>query len=190
MQKAAAALVAQPIAVAPDRDDLAVVQQPIEDGGGGDRVAKHLPPFANRPVAGDQHAGPLIAPRHELEEQVRGRRLKWQVAQFIDDQQLGLGELQQLLLEPAIGVRLRQPGHQRRRRGKEHRVAAIHRFAPEGNRQVISYRLSTHVRGFGAGLYAGSGIGWLRRDWRTSSGTLNCAATIRLPSWTEIELPS
>ncbi|MBR8473829.1 hypothetical protein, partial [Burkholderia cenocepacia] len=43
--------------------------------------------------------------------------------------------------------------------------------------KMISYRLSTHVRGFGAGLYAGSGIGWLRRDWRTSSGTLNCAAT-------------
>ncbi|MBR8394792.1 hypothetical protein QZM46_31025, partial [Burkholderia vietnamiensis] len=47
----------------------------------------------------------------------------------------------------------------------------------QGLREMISYRLSTHVRGFGAGLYAGSGIGWLRRDWRTSSGTLNCAAT-------------
>jgi pimeloyl-ACP methyl ester carboxylesterase len=62
--------------------------------------------------------------------------------------------------------------------------------ADDWDAQMISYRLSTHVRGFGAGLYAGSGIGWLRRDWRTSSGTLNCAATIRLPSWTEIELPS
>jgi len=79
-------------------DDLAVMEQPIEDGGGGDRVAEHLPPLANRPVAGNQRAGTFVAPRHELEAQVRGSGLERQVPEFVDDQQLGLRELQQLLL--------------------------------------------------------------------------------------------
>jgi len=42
VQKAAAALVAQPVAVTPDRDHLAVMQSPIEDGGGRHSIAKHL----------------------------------------------------------------------------------------------------------------------------------------------------
>jgi hypothetical protein len=36
-----------------------------------------------------------------LEEQVRGVGLERQVAQLVHDQQLGLGEVQQLVLEPA-----------------------------------------------------------------------------------------
>lgn len=87
------------------------MQQPIEDGGGGDGVAEHRPPLANRPVAGDQHAGPLVTSRHQSEEQVRRRWLEGQVPELIDDQQLGLRELQQLLLKPPVGVRLREPGH-------------------------------------------------------------------------------
>lgn len=38
------------------------------------------------------------------EEQVRGVRLERQVAAFVDDQQLRLGEMQQLLLQPSLGA--------------------------------------------------------------------------------------
>jgi hypothetical protein len=37
------------------------MERPIVDGG-GDRVAEHLPPPADRPVAGDRHARALAAP--------------------------------------------------------------------------------------------------------------------------------
>ena len=47
-KKAAVALVAQLVTVVPDRDDLAVMQQSVEDGHGCHRVAKDLPPFVLR----------------------------------------------------------------------------------------------------------------------------------------------
>jgi hypothetical protein len=38
--------VLEPVAVAVDRDDFAVVQEPVEDRGGQDLVAEDLAPFA------------------------------------------------------------------------------------------------------------------------------------------------
>lgn len=40
MQKAAPALLAQPVVLAPDGDDVAVVEHPVEARGGHDRVAE------------------------------------------------------------------------------------------------------------------------------------------------------
>src|SRR3546814_744335 len=61
LHQAGTALLAQPIAVAADGDDLAVVQQAIEDRGGDDGIAEHAAPFPDRAVAGDQHAAALVA---------------------------------------------------------------------------------------------------------------------------------
>ena len=41
VDQAGAALLAQTVAVAADGDDLAVVEEPVEDGGGDDRVAEY-----------------------------------------------------------------------------------------------------------------------------------------------------
>ena len=108
MQKAAASLFAKTVAVAADGDDVAVVKQPIEDRGSHDGVAEDRAPFADRAIRGHQHRPALVASRHELEEQMRGIWLEGQIAEFIDDQQLRLGEVGQLFLEPAIGVGLGQ----------------------------------------------------------------------------------
>jgi hypothetical protein len=45
-----AALLAQPVAVAADRDDVAVVQELVEDRGGDDGIAEHAAPLADRAV--------------------------------------------------------------------------------------------------------------------------------------------
>ena len=70
---------------------MAVVEQPIADGSGHDRIGEHRPPFGHAPVRGDQHRARLVAPTDQLEEEVRGVGFQRQVAQLVDDQQLGLG---------------------------------------------------------------------------------------------------
>src|SRR5207248_3019591 len=67
--------------------------------------------------------------RHELEEQVRGIGLERQVAELVDDQELGLGVEAEPVLEPPVGVRLDQGGDQRWRGDEQHRVALADRFA-------------------------------------------------------------
>src|SRR5260370_1470088 len=96
-----AALLAYPVAVAADRDDVAMVQQPVEDGGGDDSIAEDAAPLADRAGAGDQHRAALIAARDQLKEHKRRIGLEWQVAEVVDDQQPGFGEEAQPLLQPA-----------------------------------------------------------------------------------------
>jgi hypothetical protein len=48
LDQAGAGFLAQPIAVATDGQDVAVVQQSVEDGSGHDRVAEDLASFADR----------------------------------------------------------------------------------------------------------------------------------------------
>jgi hypothetical protein len=82
--EAGTALLAQAIAVATDGDDLAVMQQVIKDGGRHDRLAEHGAPLADRAIAGEQHAATFVAPRDELEEEMRGIGLEGEIPQLID----------------------------------------------------------------------------------------------------------
>ena len=77
-------LLPQSEALSGNRQHVTVVQQPVEYRRGDHRVAEHLAPFADRTVRRDQDAAALVAPRDELEEQVRGVRLEGQVAELID----------------------------------------------------------------------------------------------------------
>lgn len=86
---------------------MAVMQESVQDRGGDHGVAEYRAPFSDRAVAGHEHHQPrsaLVAPTHQLEEQVSGVRLEGQVVQFVDDQQLWLSEVHQLFTEPAFGV--------------------------------------------------------------------------------------
>lgn len=100
--------VAPPVAVAADGNDVAMMKQAVEDGGGHHRVSKDLAPFADGAVAGDEHAAALVAARHKLEEEVRGVWLERQVAEFVDDQELRLGTEAEPVLEAALGMGARE----------------------------------------------------------------------------------
>ena len=76
LEQAGTALFAQPVAVAANGDDVAVVQQTIENGGRHHRIAEHGAPLANRAVAGEQQTAALVAARDELEEEMCGVGLK------------------------------------------------------------------------------------------------------------------
>jgi hypothetical protein len=113
-----------------------VVEQPIEDRGRHHRIAEHLAPFADRTIGSDQHAAALVAARDELEEEMRRVGLERQVAELVDDQQLGLGVEAELFLEPALGVRLGQ-GREKGRRGDEQdRIAFADRRSAERDGQT------------------------------------------------------
>src|SRR5215472_2242142 len=91
-----------------------------------------LPHSPDRAVAGDQQRAALVAPRHQLEEQMRGVGLERQIAELVDNQQLGFGEEAETLLEPAFRMRLGECRHQRRRGHEQHRVAFANGGAAEG----------------------------------------------------------
>ena len=116
LQKATATLFAEPIAVSADGDDVAVVEQSIEDGGRDDGIAKDRAPFSHGPVGGHEHGAALIAAADELEEQMRGVGLERQIAELVDNQQFRLGVVGQLFLEPPFAMGLGQLRDQRRRR--------------------------------------------------------------------------
>ena len=57
------------VAVAPDVDDVAAVQQSVEQGGGHDLVAEDVAPLLEALVRGQDRRGALVAPVDELEEE-------------------------------------------------------------------------------------------------------------------------
>lgn len=62
----------EPVAVAADRQHVAVVEQTVEDRHGDDRICEHGAPLGDRAVRHDQHGASLAVSTHQLEEQVRG----------------------------------------------------------------------------------------------------------------------
>src|SRR6185437_11057470 len=63
---AAAGAVAQAVAAAGDGDHLGVVQEAVEDGGGGGHVADELAPVLQRAVAGHHGRADLVASHDDL----------------------------------------------------------------------------------------------------------------------------
>jgi hypothetical protein len=60
-------VVLQAVARPVDGDHVAVVEEPVEDGGSQDVVSEDLPPLAEGLVPGDDDGTPLVAATDELE---------------------------------------------------------------------------------------------------------------------------
>ena len=85
-------VLAHPVAAAADVDDMAVMQQPIDERSGHDLVAQDLAPLLEAFIGG-QHSGcALIAPVDELEEEHGAGLADRQVADLVDDQERRIGE--------------------------------------------------------------------------------------------------
>ena len=85
-------VLAHPVAAAADVDDMAVMQQPVDERSGHDLVAQNLAPLLEAFIGG-QHSGcALIAPVDELEEEHGAGLTDRQVADLVDDQERGIGE--------------------------------------------------------------------------------------------------
>ena len=85
-------VLAHPVAAAADVDDMAVMQQAIDERSGHDLVAQDLAPLLEAFIGG-QHSGcALIAPVDELEEEHGAGLADRQVADLVDDQERRIGE--------------------------------------------------------------------------------------------------
>ena len=73
------------------------MQQAIEDGRGQNGVVEGLTPIQEAFVAGNDHAGAFVTAHDQTEEQVSFLLGQGQVADFVDDQQFGVGELLEIL---------------------------------------------------------------------------------------------
>jgi hypothetical protein len=115
---------------------MAVVQQAIEDRRGDHLIAKHLAPFHDGAVGGDQDAAALLAAGNQLEEQVPRLGFERQVAQLIDDQQFRLAVLRQPHLQHPLLLAFHQRSKQLHRRRELHGVAPRDRLTAQRHLQV------------------------------------------------------
>jgi hypothetical protein len=87
-------------------------------------------------VAGDDHAGPLIPPDDQPEEEAGLEVGERQVANLVDDQDLGVGKLLQAALQPALLGGSHQTADEFLQGQEEHGVAGFHSLDPQGDGQV------------------------------------------------------
>ena len=69
-----------------------MVEEPVEERGGDHGVAEDVAPRAEALVAREDDGAPLVAARDQLEEEIGAVAVDRDVADLVDDQQLGLGE--------------------------------------------------------------------------------------------------
>ena len=154
LDEAALALGSKPVAVAADRQHMAMVQEPVEDRGGDHGIGEHRAPFGNATVRRDQHGAGFVAPADQLEEQVRGVGLQWQVAEFVDDQELRLRQRQQLFVQAPLAVRLGEASDQRRCRRDApqlQRIAGFRNRSRAAHRRMYDIQRMTTRQRQGAG---------------------------------------
>ena len=80
------------VAVAADVDDVAAVQEAVEQRGGDDLVAEDPAPLLEALVGGEDGRGGLVAPVDELEEEGGSALGHREIADLVDDQQRRVGE--------------------------------------------------------------------------------------------------
>ena len=94
-----------PVAVAPDVDDVAMVQEPVDERRRHDLVAEHVSPFLEALVRGQHRRRPLVPGVDQLEEEHGAVLADRQVADLVDHEQRGMRQHAQ-----PPGQRSRGPG--------------------------------------------------------------------------------
>ena len=78
-------MLAHAIAVAADVDDVAVMDEPVDERGGHDLVAEDLAPLLEALVAGEHGRRVFVAATHQLKEELRAGARDRQIADLVDD---------------------------------------------------------------------------------------------------------
>ena len=124
-EQAGSALFLEPVRFPFDVHGGRVVEQAVEQGARDHGVAKDLTPGAEALIAGEQDRAPLIAPGDELEKEIGSLPVDRDVPDLVDDQELGLGEQFEALLEAILEERLAERGNEAGRRREEGPVAEL-----------------------------------------------------------------
>ena len=95
-----------------ESDDAAMVDDAVDDGGGHVAVAEHVAPSAELEVRGEDDASPFVAVGDDLEQEPGAVDVDGQVSELVDDEQVGLADGLEFLVEPVLGFGLAQPHDQ------------------------------------------------------------------------------
>ena len=76
-----------------------MVQEPVQNRGGQDRIAEDLAPVDEALVAGQDDGGAFVASCHQPEEQAALVPGQGQISDFIEDKRLRIGQLLQLPIQ-------------------------------------------------------------------------------------------
>ncbi len=87
-----------------------MVEQSIQKGRGDDGIAEDVAPFRESAVRGEDHGALLVAGVDELEEEVAATRHDRQVADLVDDEELGSCEVADALAQRAFLLGLGERG--------------------------------------------------------------------------------
>src|ERR1700691_4114739 len=72
--------------------DVAAMGETVEQRRGHLRIAEDCRPFAEAQVRRDDDAGSLVEFAEQVEEQRTSGGAEWQVAEFVEDDEIGIGE--------------------------------------------------------------------------------------------------
>lgn len=78
----------EPVAGGAGLDDVGVVGDAVDDGGGEAWVCEGFGPFAERRVRGDRDSGSFFSFGEDLEEQFGGVLIEADLAEFVDSEEV------------------------------------------------------------------------------------------------------
>jgi len=133
-------MVAHAVAVAPDVDDVAVVEETVDERAGHEVVAEDLAPLVERLVRSENGRGGLVAAGHELEEEHGAVATDGQVADLVDDEERGMGECLEPVTEPAPRLRFLERGNQVGERARSRRDGRAEPQRWPGSVRGVSFR--------------------------------------------------
>ena len=113
-----------------------MMQQSIEDSSCHHGIAEHRSPFSDTAVGGDEHCTPLVAPGHELEEQMGRVGVERKIAKLVDDKQLGLGKKSEPLFQASLAMGSHERRNQCLRRCEQHRVVLADDLPSKRDREM------------------------------------------------------
>jgi hypothetical protein len=124
------------VAVSFECDDLGVMHESVDHGRGNDVVAEHFAPSPEGFIRRDDEAGPFVAGRHQLEEQVGGFGLERDVTHFVDYEQWVAGEADEFGLQRATVMGGGQAVNPLRGGGEQDAVPSLAGADRDPDRQV------------------------------------------------------
>jgi hypothetical protein len=93
-----------------DLHDHGMMEEPVEQRGGDNRIAEDVTPFGKAAIGGEDHRAFFVAGVDELEEQVAAARGDRQVADFVNHQQRTAAQEAYLLAQDAFTFGFGQDG--------------------------------------------------------------------------------
>ena len=101
-------MLAEPVAVPADVDDVTVVHEAIDQGGRHYLIAEDLAPLFEALIAREDGGGVFVPAREQLEEEHGSRARDREVADLVDDHQAGEDERAEAMREAAARLRFFQ----------------------------------------------------------------------------------